>query len=557
MEGPAGATQPPAAPSAPLPRGAAPVGTVHSLRSLGQGSLLSLIGQIFLVGALFGVRVLMVRDLSTASWSALVIALAFVGLVGAFGALGLQQAVARQLAHTVETRRRRDLVVNSLLLSLPAAGIASAAMFLAARPLAPYLGGAAIVPALEFFAGYLAVTTVSGLLAAFFQGNEDVIPNTLFNQVLNPALALIFLVIFLQEGLGLTGALLAYLLSALAALVGLLVYTLSPRGRPWNHPLDPRRVQGQDYPTDTPAALLKFSLPLAVVAIATATVGTADTLILGALSPDPLNAVAAYGAVLPMARLVGLGAASLGYIMLPVASHLHRVGDMEELRRSYTTITKWILLVSLPFFLLFFFLPTPSLALVIGAKVSNPTYAQAPLLLQVTVLGMFLATLTGPASAVLIGLGKLRLLLYDTVASAVTDVLLSAALVPFVGALGAAIAFASATALLPVLCVTQTQLLERIHPFHSVLVRPLLSVTVPVGALLLWISYMGWPLPGLWLPGLFGVLFLGYLVAIPATRSLETEDGHLLDMFESYLGRRLDLIRRLGSRFVGRTREGP
>jgi stage V sporulation protein B len=553
-----GRSEPPPEPSdLPVQLGKASPGTpttgsVHSLQSLGHGSLLALIGQVFLVGALFGVRILLVTRLSPEDWNAVALTLALVGFIGAVGTLGLPQAVARQLAHTVATRDRKRLVVNSILLTLPAAAVAGGALFLLASPLASALSDPSLTPVLEFFAGYLALGTVSGLLASFFQGNEDVLPNTLFNQVLSPGLALVFLFSFLEEGLGLTGALLAYLLSALVTLAGLTLYTLSRRGRPWERPMDPLRALSVDYETNTAGSLLLFALPLGLVAVAAATVGTADTIVLGVLSPSHTQVVGPYNAVLPMARLVALGGASLGYIMLPVASHLHRVGDMEELRRSYTTITKWILLITLPFFLLFFLLPGPSLYFVYGSALNAPGYGNATILLQITALGSFVATIMGPSPSVLIGLGRLRLLLYDTVASALTDVLLSVALVPFLGSEGAAIAFASATALLPILCVVQTHLLEGIHPFHGVLARPLVALSLPVAAVFLLAVDRGWEPSGWWLPGLFGLLFLGYLLAIPATRSMEMEDGQLLSVVEAYLGRPLPFLRRLGRYFVGR-----
>jgi hypothetical protein len=100
--------------------------------------------------------------------------------------------------------------------------------------------------------------------------------------------------------------------------------------------------------------------------------------------------------------------------------------------------------------------------------------------------------------------------------------------------------------------VVQTHLLEGIHPFHGVLARPLLALSLPVGALFLVATSRGWDPSGLWLPGLFALLFLGYFLAIPATRSLEMEDGHLLSVAESYLGRPLPFLRRLGRYFVGR-----
>ncbi len=527
----------------------------HPLASLGHGSVVTLIGQVVMVGALFGTRVLLVTSLNAQFYGDLALGLAITGLLSSLGSLGLPSAVARQLAHTTDVSERWRIVVHSLMLTIPAATLTGAIVFVAAPELALWFQGTPVV--YQFLAVNLSLGLISGVVTSFFQGNEDAFPNMLFNQILNPVLTIGFLMLLLARAASIESALLAYVVAGMLTLVGATAYTVSPFGFPWKRGELASKGQSLDPKASTLLALLAFSLPLMLVGLSTAAVGTVDTIVLGALrGPAP---VAAYNAVLPLARLVALAVTALGYIMLPVAARLHRLGDMPELGRSYATITKWVMLISLPFFLLFFLLPAASLTFVYRAGfLATPGYGSAPLLLQVTCLGSFAFTIAGPSTAVLIGLGKLRLLVVNTFVSAGADAGLSLALVPFWGSLGAAVAFAIATALLPILCTIQIYLLTGIHPFSGPRLRPLVVVTAPtvvVLGLLTWWAH--WVPSNLELVGLFFVLFAAYLFAVLLTRSLEAGDHHLLRVVEGYLGRELTFVRRFGRRFVPTPEDAP
>lgn len=527
----------------------------HPLKSLGHGSVITLIGQVVMVGATFGTRVLLVTSLNAQFYGDLAIGLAITGLLASLGNLGLPNAVARQLAHTTDARERWRLVVQALMISVPAAAAVGLLVYAAAPELAQWFQGTPVV--FEFLSVNLSLGMVSAVLTAFFQGNEDTFPNMLFNQVLNPVLTIGFLALLLTRAATVHSALMAYVVAGVLTLAGVTIYTLSPWGFPWRRGEKASAERSLDPRTSTLLSLLAFSIPLMMVGLSTAAVGTVDTVVLGALrGPSP---VASYNAVLPLARLVALAVTALGYIMLPVTARLHRVGDMPELGRSYSTITKWVMMISLPFFLLFFLLPSASLAFVYHPSfLATPGYGSAPLLLQVTCLGSFALTLVGPSTSVLIGLGKLRLLVLNTFVSAGADAGISLALVPFWGSLGAAVAFAVATALLPVLCIVQIYLLTGVHPFSGARLRPLALVTVPTVAGLVLLTWRWqWVPSNLELVALFFVLFLAYLFAVLLTRSLEAGDHHLLQVLEGYLGRELTFVRRFGRRFLPPSEDVP
>ncbi len=523
----------------------------HALESLGEGSFITLIGQLFTIAAVFGSRVLLVRSLSNEEFGVFTVGLAITALVGTVANLGIPTAVARQLAHTGDPGERKRIVRTSFYVVLLAAAATGTLLWLAGPSLASALSMPSLTLVADFLAANLALGLVSGLLASYFQGVENVYPNTLFVTILNPLLTLVFLVGTLAGGLGLVGALLSYVAATAATLVGLSLYTLRRRGD-LSRPLPKGREEVAPSAHGAPGslgALLWFSLPLSLVGLATTVTGNVDTLAVGFFSPTE---VSAYSAILPLAKLVTLAVGSLSYIMLPVAARLHRWGDMEELRRSYATITKWILLGSVPFFLLFFFLPIPSLDLVYGtAKIASPPYASAATVLRITVLGAFLSTVVGPSPSVLVGLGKLRWLVMNTVLAALVDVVGSLALVPLWGVTGAAVAFAISLALLPVLSVLETYLLADVHPFTPPVLRPLLAVTLPVGvALGVLVWGLHWTPQWYTLVALFFLFAVAYFLAVPGTRSLEGEDSHLLRVAETYLGRRLTLIRSVLAPFV-------
>jgi O-antigen/teichoic acid export membrane protein len=528
----------------------APAEELHPLKSLGRGSLITLIGQLVTIAALFGVRVLLVRLLSSTLYGDLSVGISLTTILASLCALGIPNAAARQLAHTVNPEERRKLVVLALGIVVPSAILSGIALFFAAPLFGDLYGGnSSVTLVVRFMAINMTFVILYGLLGAFFQGNENAFPNALFSQILNPILVVGLLIVLLPRSPTLTTVVTAYIVAGAVTLASLTAYTLSSHGYPWRRAGSVEVLRGA-APTLTRGGLLLFAAPLAVVAIAAAADGQVDTLVLGIFRSA--SVVGAYNSVLPLARLVALVVTGLAYIMLPVAARLHRLNDMPELRRSYATITKWVVVVTLPFFLTFFFIPGPTLSLVYGSGfLSQNGYGLTPELLQITCLGGIGATLMGPSPSVLIGVGRFRYLLIYTVASAVADTGLAIALCPFWGSIGAAIANAVATAMLPALCTLDAYRSTGVHPFSPEMAKPALASGVPA-AIILAILYG----PLGWRPGDAGLVLVFLLLlaisfgAVAATRSVEMEDGHLLEVAEEYLGRPLPALRRLGRRFL-------
>jgi O-antigen/teichoic acid export membrane protein len=499
------------------------------LHSVTHGTVLMLLGTLVYVGATFLIRVLLVRTLPGPDWSDYAFAAALTGLLAAIGTLGLPQAVARSLPYARTDDERRAIVRSSSIVLVGSAvgfgvGLAAVGAVLGAFYHAPTLG-----LTLEAFSVALAGAIIASLVVSIFQGYEDVRPNVVYVQVLNPAA--FFVLLFLLFHFGPSGALLqealaAYVAATAAMIVGLAVYVR--RRLPQRLPSGPRSVAAS-------RRLFQFAAPLVVVAVAGYVTGNADLLLLGVYH---YASVGGYSATLTLARLLTIGGGSLSYIFLPVATRFVRSDDVPGVRLTYATATKWVALTSLPLFLLFFFYPGASLAFVYGSR-----YAGLTLPLRILLLGSVLSTLVGPAGATQVSFGQTRLLLYNATISAVVDIGLGMALIPTYGATGAAIAWACANAVYPLLSAAELAVLSGVHTFRRNYVVPVALTGIPLGIAFAVLPYH----PAGLILAVLGLAIGGvYILVVLATGSVDHGDGLALEVIERMVGHEFTALRRLG-----------
>ena len=505
----------------------------EGLTTVTRGTLVLLIGTLGYIIENFVARVLLVRVLSQADWSAFSLGLTASGFLAAFGSLGIGSAIARTLPYAATSEERRQMIRTAAVVVAPAAAVVAVILVLLAQ-LAPNHAVTGLPVTLEFLGVAAAFSILCGLIAAVFQGFEDVSANAYFVQIINPLLFLVFLAgAYGVEGFHLSylSALLAYVVAAVSTLGALLVYARIRL---------PRVLPAGPRPDGLSYRLLWFALPLFVVAVLSYLTQNADTLILGYFHAGQ---VGQYTASLSLARLLQLGISSLGYIFLPVTTRFVRQKDTEAVRITYTTATKWTVLTSLPFFLLFFFLPTRSMAFVYGSN-----YAIDAMTLQIVVAGSFLSTLVGPSVQGQVAYGRTSFLLLNTLAAAAADIVLAVLLVPTYGLLGAAVAWAVANALLPVLSAMELAVLEGVHPFRPHYLVPLTLTVIPLGTVFLLVPLhlplFALPLLGLGVGALYGLV-------VWASGSIDEGDRMLVEVIETWIGRRLPLVHRFGS---GRSR---
>lgn len=511
----------------------------EGISTVTRGTILVTVGTLCLVLFNFLSRVVLVRSISDTAWDTFSLGLALAGVLSAIGSLGLPSAVARSLPYATSDAERRTIVRSSVALVVVSAILLTALLWVLAPELARWLHDPSIRIGLEFFSVAIAASIVSSLLASIFQGYADVTPNAIFLQIVNPALFLAFLgaAFFLPGGrLTYTGALAAYAAANVVTLGTVAAYGL-------------RRLPGRLPPgplaPEATGRLVRFAAPLLIAGGMSSLAGFGDTIVLGFYH----NAeVGTYTASLTLARLLLIGINAASYIFLPVATRFLRRENPRAVGLTYVTVTKWMALLSMPLFFLFFLLPSRSLEFVYG-----PRYMEVVVPLQIVVAGAFASTLLGPSATTQIAYGRGRLLAYNATVAGLADVGLALALVPRYGYVGAAIAWSTASFLYAGLSLLELAVLERIHPFQRHFLLPLAVSVVPLALLLLPFraEIPVWALIPLGL-----AVALAFVLAVLATGSVDEGDGLLLGSVERLLGRPLPFLRwfgRVSRRAFGRS----
>ncbi len=512
-----------------------------AIDSLGRGTIVMVFGTFALLLLNFIGRVYIARHLSVTQFGDFNLGLALTGLLALVALVGLHQAMARTIAENPDPALRRRIIRWAAAITGVTAFTSSALVFYFAGSIASFFDPAQSGPltlVFQLFSVTVGLTLLCTFLASIFQGFEDTVPNAWLNQAVQPAAFVVFVFVFFYFHLDLESALLAWTASYGVTFVALLVYSI--RRLPKHLPRGPLPHR------DLPPGLLGLSFALWGVTTLTFVTAYVDTLILGVFWPE-LD-VGIYSAVMTLARLILVVSAAVTYIFLPVAARLTGVGDTKTLGETFVTTTRWMMVFTVPIFLIFAILPTDSITTVFG-----PNYVGGAEALVLITVGALISILFGPVNAALAGAGATRPLLISTGISALSNIVLSLALIPKYGLMGAAIAWTVARVLYPATASLAFCWRVGIQPFHRSLVYPLtlsLAVGIPLFVGILFVPHPYWIV--------FPLYFVGVALCIGAvlvTRSVEEGDFVACRAAERLVGRPLPWLRHLLERSLPTPRE--
>ncbi|WP_148883190.1 flippase [Thermococcus aciditolerans] len=286
--------------------------------------------------------------------------------------------------------------------------------------------------------------------------------------------------------------------------------------------------------------LVAFSIPLMFTGILSFIMNWTDTLMLGYYKGSEI--VGIYNAATPLVRLIPLFLNSAAFLYSPMASGLYARGKLDEMKRIYQVLTKWIFMLTLPIFSVMFLFPEATIRFIFGSK-----YLEAVLPLQILALGFMFHTFLGPNGLSLIVIGDSRFIMVSSLVSAGLNVLLNALLIPSYGLEGAAMATAVSYFAGNILSSVRLYQRARIHPFSPNYVKPLIISLLLLGI----IRGLKLKVPSIWYAVLILALFVAvYFLLVLISRSIDKEDIELLLAIEKRLGVDLGTIKRVLRRFV-------
>ena len=171
--------------------------------------------------------------------------------------------------------------------------------------------------------------------------------------------------------------------------------------------------------------------------------------------------VGIYNIAATVAGLTTFLLVSSNMIFSSVISELYSLNKIKMFGSLYSTITKWIIIFTLPVFITILFFPDTIM------KFFGQAYTIGSTSLVILALGQMINVFVGANGSILSMCGHERLLLINNISMAIINIILNAILIPKIGILGAAISTGMSIAIINIIKVFEVKFLLGIIPYNK------------------------------------------------------------------------------------------
>jgi O-antigen/teichoic acid export membrane protein len=408
-----------------------------------RGSSLLLVGKVLVIGLNFVIQVLMVRYLAKQDFGAFAYALSLVLLGASAARLGLEKPLS-YFVPVFEEQGAREKMAGTIVFVLGTVlGLGVSLVLLVivcqgllARHVVSNPLSLSLLLVLVYLVPVHAVEDVLERLFAIFAGARALF---LRRHVVGPLMkftAVLALVVFHTNVY--VFAVVYLITNTLGTVYSITVLTPVLRQRGllghlrWSSLSVPKRK------------ILGFGLPLLVTEVALQLRTTLVTFLLE-LWHGTLG-VAAFRAVLPVARLNTVATESFKMLFIPTAARMFARDDHAMINQLYWKNAAWVAVLTFPVFVVSFALAEPLTVLLFGHR-----YADSGAVLSWLALGCYVSAAFGFNAQLMRVYGKVRQIVVNDLLTAVVAIGSSLLLIQDYGAVGGAIAYSAALVLQNVL----------------------------------------------------------------------------------------------------------
>jgi O-antigen/teichoic acid export membrane protein len=399
---------------------------------LARGSTVVIAGNIAGQALGFGSQVLLARLLGPAEFGLYTIGWTLFRVVGPFAALGLNAGViyGASVADRSDSGRRRDVLVQSLLLGLLAGSVVGAAGYICAPWLCTALfGKGELTGVIRSFAIALPLLTGLMVASAATKLTLSMAYSTFVDGLVQPALNLLFLVAALYVlDQRLKGAIEATIFSYALALMLALFFVVTLF---WPILRSQTRMQSRV------GELLAFSLPTSIAGSFINLINRVDRLVVGAFLPA--REVGIYQVASQTSTLFDIVPNMFNNVIAARVSEFYSRGELNRLDEMYKVGAKWSFYLTMPAFLLVCAAPAGVIDTMYGVH-----YQPGAWPLIVLCLGLMSDAVIGAASPILMFSGYQKLAGSISSSALISAIVLNYLLVPRFGMIGGAISTALA-----------------------------------------------------------------------------------------------------------------
>jgi O-antigen/teichoic acid export membrane protein len=422
--------------------------------SISRQSAIYFAGTFLTTAAAYFFKIYLARKLGAEALGLYALGMTLVGFLGVFNSLGLPSSAARFVAEYSATGKyellggflRRGLALLATFNVL----LGAAMLFLGPWIVTRFYHAPALRPTLWAFALIMLVGVLTTFLGQVMAGYQDVARRTLITHFFGSPATILFALMLISLGFGLQGYLAAQVISALLvlALLGFNVWKMTPPAARCVRSV--ARIETE---------VVAFSAVAFGIAALQFVLGQADKIVMGYYLSARL--VGIYSVALALVGLVPIALQSVNQIFLPVIAELHTTGNTALLQQLFSTLTKWIFVVTFPLALTIMAFAGPLM------RIFGPDFQAGATALTVGAAGQLINCAVGSVGFLLLMSGNQMQLIKIQAASAAVMIVLTFVLVPRIGLIGAAIATTASVVMTNLWALGSVRRRLGLFPYHS------------------------------------------------------------------------------------------
>jgi O-antigen/teichoic acid export membrane protein len=421
--------------------------------SISRQSFVYFAGTIFTAAAGYFFKIYLARTLGAEALGLYALGMTIIGFVGLFNSLGLPMAAARfvaaycargdylQLGSFLRGSLGLLTAVNVLLVGMVLlAGRWLALHFYHAPNLSPYLWA---------FAAIMLLGVLNMFLGQVMAGYRDVARRTLITHFTGTPANIAIAMVLISLGFGLTGYMAAQVLSALLVLclLGASVWKMSPA--------ETRSASGLHIKREVVA----FSSVAYAIAALQFLLAQTDKIVLGYYLDA--KRVGIYAVAMAVVGFVPIALDSVNQIFSPIISELHAAENHAVLQQLYATLTKWVMVLTIPL----------ALSMIIFARslmlIFGPAFQSGTAVVMIGAVGQVFNCAVGSVGFLLLMSGNQAQLMKIQAVNAVLMISLNVLLVPRFGIAGAAIATTITTVTTNIWALISVRRIVKVFPYNA------------------------------------------------------------------------------------------
>ncbi|WP_083252695.1 flippase [Haladaptatus sp. W1] len=391
-----------------------------------SGAIVLMIGVVIELVLSFASKLVIARYIGRPDYGVVSLGISLLTMGGLVSMLGMNVGIARYLPRIESKAGKKGVLRSGLELSLLSSVILSSSIIIISNSFFQHAIHGELKQVLNICAIGIPLLVLMKMTIGGIQGTQKAVPKALIQNIVLPLTRFLLIGVALLFGLGSIGIASSYVVSyGIAAGVGLyFLWSLTP--------IFARQISFSSYRKK----LFIFSAPLLVTSTMMALLIDIDTFLLGYYwSP---NQVADYNIVYPLATLLQAPLMAFGFVFMPVISKLHSNNKYEKLKETYLDTSKWIMLVTLPLFLVLVSYPNLIITNTFGGKY----LAGSPALIILSI-GFYSNSVLGPNGNLVISIGDTKYIMISNLLATILNLILNVILIPIYNIEGAAIATTS------------------------------------------------------------------------------------------------------------------